>query len=134
MKRAVVSVLASVLLAVPAAAVAQTAIPTGQSTVQLLTTAAALEAQIVAAETGQSLACAALFSAGSVKTGQPVALAWGSVGALNPATSSSTRSMWTQDGGNFVTIQTPGTWTYSFTFYDGNGNSQTCDANIVVTK
>jgi hypothetical protein len=134
MKKILVFGFSAFLLAIPALVLADSAIPIGQTPVQILTTAAALEAQESAASGDQTLACAALLSAPSVKVNEPVALAWGSIGALNPATASSTQPMWTPDGGTMVSIQTPGPWTYSFTFYSASGASVTCTAKILVTQ
>ncbi len=110
------------------------AVPIGQTPLQLLTTLAAVEAQEVSLSSGQSLACAALFSAPSVQVGKGVLLAWGSVGAVDPSLSSSSVPMWAPHGGSTMEFSEAGTWTYSFTFYNANNASTTCNAKIVVTK
>jgi hypothetical protein len=128
------SIFAVVLIATPALTFADSSIPIGQTITQMTTTVAALQALESAAQTGQPLTCALVFSAPKVSVGQQVSIGWGTVGALDPATSSSTMPMWTPDGGATLLFQTAGTWTYSYTFYGSKGGSITCKASIVVTK
>ena len=132
MKGLFASLISLVLFATPALALADNTIPIGPTPLQLLARVAALDAQISSMQSGQALACAALADQTTVKVNEPFALAWGSVGALDPATASSTQSMWTQNGGTMVSIQTPGPWTYSFTFYSASGGSVTCTVKILV--
>lgn len=107
---------------------AVSSIPLGPNALQLLTTVASLEAQEASIQNNESLACAALFASPTVKVGQPVALAWGSVGAVLSASSS--QPTWTPEGATYLTLAQPGTWTYSFTFYGQNGKTVLCTANI----
>jgi hypothetical protein len=93
--------------------------------------AAALEAQVASLSHGQALACAALPSKADVAAGEPLALAWGSVGAMDPSEAPE-RSLWPQNGASELTIGQPGTWTYYFTFYAESGASTTCEAVIRV--
>lgn len=130
MKRFLTFIFGFILLAAPALASAQS----WQTVAQLTAVAASLEAQAAVASTGESLACAALFSASSVHLGEQVALAWGSVGALDPLSSSSSVSMWSQNGSATLSFTQVGTWTYSFTFYSAQNSSTTCAAKIVVAK
>ena len=129
MKRSIAFACGFAVAALPLFAGAQTAPTVAQLTARI----AALEAQENAAASGQSLACAAVFSAPSVKVGDSVALAWGSVGALDPLTSSSSVPMWSRNGASTLTFAHPATWTYFFTFYDVAGDQKTCYASVRVT-
>lgn len=129
MKRMFAAAFSVILFASPALALAQSAIPVGQTPLQLLTTVAAIEAQEAAIQNNESLACAALFGASSAQVGQPVALAWGSFGAVSNASSS--QPTYTPEGATYVTLGKAGTWTYSFTFYGQSGAAVTCTAKIV---
>jgi len=117
------------ILFIPAFALADTTLQA--QVLQLTIVLASLEAQIVGLQNNQSLACAALPSKPSVAIGEAFSLAWGSVGAVDSG-ASSTRAMWTKNGGAQVSLDKPGTWTYHFAFYDTNGASTTCTAKIVV--
>lgn len=104
-----------------------------QTSQQIATVAVALEAQIASLQNNSTVACAALFTKPQVHLGEPVVLAWGSVGAMAPGDDSS-KSMWSQNGSNVVSLSMAGTWTYSFTFYAKNGGTATCTAQIVAVK
>ncbi|MDR3571948.1 MAG: hypothetical protein P4L81_07245 [Candidatus Pacebacteria bacterium] len=130
MKPVIASVFALTLSAFPALTFAQS----WQTVGQLTAIAASLEARQNSISTGEPLACAALFSTTSTKVGQQVSLAWGSVGAVDPLTSSSSVSMWPQQGFSTLSFTKVGTWTYYFTFYNNNAASTTCSAKIAVTK
>ena len=127
MKKILCFGIAAVVACSPFLATAQT-LPVGPTLAQLTTRVAALEAQ-EAASPGQSLVCVALFSAPSVKVGQEVALAWGSVGAVEQT--KDTSNMWSLDGGSTLLFSKSGSWIYSFTFYGANGSSTNCSATIV---
>lgn len=131
MKPLFASLCAACALAAPASALASSLSPQ-QTDVQYLTAALAqLEAQIASLQQGGALACAAAASKPIVRAGEGFALAWGSVGAVPPSASSSV-PMWTQQGVSEISIQQPGAWTYSFTFYAANGASTLCTAKVVV--
>jgi hypothetical protein len=119
------------LLTSPALALADSAIPIGPTPLQLLTRVAALEAEEASIQSGQALACAALFSAPTVEVGQQVILAWGSVGAM--AQTKDTENMWPLDGASTLSFADAGARTYPFTFY-GAGGTVTCNATITVTQ
>jgi hypothetical protein len=132
MKRAITTIFGFFLLATPMLALADTLAP-AQTLVQYTTVLANLEAQQVAVTTGQSIACAVVFSKSSVQVNQLVALGWGSVGAMNPGDNPSI-SMWSQNGGAMLSFTQAGTWTYSFMFYAKSGATTTCTAKIVVLQ
>lgn len=134
MKRCLTLIAAFLLLAIPLFAAAQGTIPLGPTPLQMLTVAAQLEAQEAALASGQSLACAAVFSTSSVSVGQNIDLAWGSVGALDPQLASTTLPMWAPEGGSVLSFTQVGTWTYSFTFYSATNATATCTAKVRVTK
>lgn len=130
MKKLFTLVFGLVFLASPMLAFAQT----WQTVAQLTAITAALEAQQASVSSGQSLACAAVFSTSTVQVGQPVAIAWGSVGAIDPLASSSSIPMWSKNGSANLSFTQVGTWTYSFTFYSASNASTTCSAKVSVTK
>jgi hypothetical protein len=134
MKRILSLIFSVIFLAAPASAFADSSTQLGPTLAQRLTAAAALQAQVNSITTGQKLACSVLFSAPSVKVGDLVAIAWGSTGAIDPETASTSLPMWEPEGGNTLDFQQPGTWTYVFTFYSQDGTSVTCSAKIVVTQ
>src|SRR6185312_15561256 len=129
-----IATLSLALCASPALALADSAIPLGQPSVipigqttqQLLTTVAALEAEENATGPGQTLACAVIFSSPTVRVGDHVYIAWGSVGALDPSTSSSSLALWPQHGSADLSFTQPAVWTYSYTFYSQSGATKTC--------
>ena len=131
MKRLFVYSLATLLFASPALALADSTIPIGPTPLQLLTRVAALEAEEASIQSGQPLACAALFSAPTVAVGQQVILAWGSVGATQQTTDM--ENMWPLDGASTLSFADAGSRVYPFTFYGVNGGSVTCEAKITVT-
>lgn len=118
----------------PAFAFAQTANSSQMVINRLMTIAAAIEAQVASLESGQSLACAALFSKPLVHLHESVALGWGSVGAIDPQASSTSQPMWAPHGVSTLSFEKAGLWKYSFTFYGQNAASTTCDAKIRVVK
>lgn len=105
-----------------------------QTVAQLTAVAAGLEAQEVALQNDKPLACAVVDSTSTVRVGQQMALAWGSVGALDPLTSSSSIPMWAPNGVSILSFARTGTWTYDFTFYNAQNATTTCEAKILVTK
>ena len=107
-------------------------IPILQTPAQLLTTVAALEAQENSLQNNSPLACAALFGAPSVKVGQQVVLAWGSIGAIQQT--KDTLNEWPLDGASTLSFSTAGTFKYPFTFYSASGATTTCAAEITVTQ
>jgi hypothetical protein len=132
MKKTLAFGIAFIFATAPAFALAD-AFTLAQVQIEHLTAiAAALEAQEAALASGQSIACAALTSAPSVRVGDTVALAWGSVGAMNPADDTS-KPMWTQNGVTVLSFDKPGTVIYSFTFYSASGATANCSAKVVVT-
>ena len=114
----------------PAFALADEFTPLQMQVRQLSVVAASLEAE-EAAQSGQSITCAALVSKPVVKINESLFLAWGSVGAMNPGDDPS-RSMWTPNGVSLLSIEQPGTWTYTFIFYAKSGATATCSTKIVV--
>ena len=116
------------LLAAPAFALADSGVPIGQTPLQILTTLAAVEAQVTAIQSGQALSCSALSSATSTKVNEQVLLAWGSVGAVEQT--KDTQNIRPLNGGTTLLFAKPGTWKYSFTFYDTTGASTTCSVKI----
>lgn len=115
----------------PAFALAGSIVPLGQTPLQALTTLAALQAQASSVSSQQALACAALSSEQRVKVGEPVILAWGSVGS-SQADAPAGKATWTQNGAQEVSLGQTGTWTYYFTFYGPASASITCSVQIVV--
>jgi hypothetical protein len=122
----------TLLLTAPVFALADSGIPIGQTPLQIETTLAAVEAQVMAIQGNQSLLCVAMSSATSTKVGQQVLLAWGSVGAV--AQTKDPLNMWAMNGGTTLLFSAPGTWKYSFTFYDATGASTTCSVKITAVK
>jgi len=120
-----------VLMIAPAFALADTGIPTAPTPLQLITRTAALEAQLASTQSGSALACAMLFSASSTPLGNDVILAWGSTGAVEQAFD--TKNMRDTAGAVTLLFDQPGTWTYTFTFYDAARAATTCSAKILVT-
>ena len=94
--------------------------------------AATLRAQEVALK-GGSLACAALVSKTNVRVDEPFAIAWGSVGALDPS-DDLTRPLWAQNGAATVSLSKKGSWRYTFTFFGSLGNAVTCTADVSVSS
>jgi hypothetical protein len=132
MKKVIATSLGCLLLAAPALALADSFTSAQTQILHLTAIVAALEAQ-ESALSGQPVACAALASKPSVRVNEQFALAWGSVGTTDSA-SSSGNSTWTPNGSSIVSIQQLGTWTYSFTFYGAQGATATCTAKIVVVS
>jgi len=120
------------MLTAPTFALADTSIQIGQTPLQILTTLATVEAQMMSIQNGQALSCVALSSATSTKVGQQVLLAWGSVGAVEQT--KDPLNMWPMSGGTTLLFSKPGTWKYSFTFYDATGTSTTCSVKITATE
>lgn len=132
MTRTTIALLAAAALALsPTLALADPA-RVSPDILHLTAIAAALEAQAASLASGQPLACAALPSKTSVAVGEPLALAWGSVGAVDPADDPS-KSMWARNGVSELLIKQPGTWVYSFTFYSPSGATTTCGAKVIVS-
>lgn len=130
MKKTFALILGTFLLATPALAFADSAIPTGPTPLQLLTRVAALEAEEASLPNNQPLACAMLPSATTTPVNQQVILAWGSVGAVEQT--KDTGNMRPTSGAMTLLFSSSGTWTYSFTFYDAGGKSVSCNAKIKV--
>ena len=131
MKKILAAGIALFLAASPALALADALTPAQVKIQQLTAVIAALQAQEAALASGNPLACAALASKTSVRVNEPLALAWGSVGAMDPADNPS-KPMWAQNGVSDLSIRQAGTWTYSFTFYSATGATTTCNATIIV--
>jgi hypothetical protein len=130
MKKLVSVSLGLFLVATPAFALADAFTPLQLQVQHLTAIAAALEAQAIALQSGRSLACAAVASKTTVQVHEQFALAWGSVGAEAPVPN---EAMWTQNGVQEISIDTPGTHTYSFTFFATNDATTSCTAKILVT-
>jgi Na+-translocating ferredoxin:NAD+ oxidoreductase RnfD subunit len=124
--------LGTLLLTAPVFSFADSSIQIGQTPLQILTTLAAVEAQVTAIQNDQTLSCAILSSATSTKVDQQVLLAWGSVGAVEQTTD--TLNMRPLNGGMTLLFAKPGTWKYSFAFYDMTGASTTCSVKITAVK
>lgn len=132
MKRYLALPIIFLLAAAPACAFAETASPFTPTPLQLLTRAAALEAQLSSVQSGQTLACAMLSSAATTTVGRDVILAWGSAGAIEQH--QDTRNTRPLAGAVTLNFSAPGAWTYAFTFYDSAGRSATCTQKIVVAS
>ena len=132
MKKRLIAIFIGMLVIGPVGAFADTNIPTQPTVEQLWARVAELEAEIVAINATSSVSCAALTSVSIVKINMPFILAWGSVGAMLPG-SSTTQSMWPPVRAQSVIQPKPGTWTYPFTFYSETGATTVCATTIKVT-
>jgi hypothetical protein len=96
---------------------------------QLLSRIAALEA-IVA---GKQIGCATTATKTVVKVGEVTTIAWGSYGT-DAKYSTDAQNAYSQNGEQAVSLETPQTRTYYFTFYGPNGSSVKCDQTITATR
>lgn len=131
MKKSLVLIAAGMFALLPLSVFADATIPTQPTTEQLWARIAEIDAMIVAAQSPSPVSCAATTSVPTVKVNTPFILAWGSVGAMLPG-SSTTQSMWPPVRAQIVTQPTVGTWKYSFVFYSSTGATTSCDTTIKV--